>query len=189
MLKGIKSSEAAEALGVGYNALNTWERGFKNPTIENLEKMADIYGVSVDYLLGRDFVNQETSFLPISPNALPALHGMPAWSAQLGWVIIDAINRQIVTVNAEKIPFENVQSLYMKPDYFSYSDVLPVTPIKYDNLNQYDEVLVEPVSTDQNLRKQLRGRYRVKSGYVENSIGNRFFFDTYELQWLAFEIK
>lgn len=60
-------------------------------------------------------------------------------------------------------------------------------PISKDELTAFDEVLVEPISVDQELRRQLRGYYRVKNGFVENSMGNRFFFDTYGFQWLAFE--
>ena len=34
--------------------MSNWENGKTNPTHENLARLADLYQVSVDYLLGRD---------------------------------------------------------------------------------------------------------------------------------------
>lgn len=39
--------------GVAAPSVANWERGKTNPTHENIVKLADLYGVSVDYLLGR----------------------------------------------------------------------------------------------------------------------------------------
>lgn len=43
----------AITLGVAPPSVANWERGKTNPTHENTMKLADLYGVSVDYLLGR----------------------------------------------------------------------------------------------------------------------------------------
>ena len=43
----------AISLGVSAPSVANWERGKTNPTHENIVKLADLYGVSVDYLLGR----------------------------------------------------------------------------------------------------------------------------------------
>ena len=43
----------AISLGVAAPSVANWERGKTNPTHENIVKLADLYGVSVDYLLGR----------------------------------------------------------------------------------------------------------------------------------------
>ena len=45
--------EIAEQLGVSQNTYSQYEIGVLNYPIEALEKLADFYGVSVDYLLGR----------------------------------------------------------------------------------------------------------------------------------------
>ena len=43
----------AITLGVKPPSVSNWERGTTNPTQENMIKLADLYGVSVDYLMGR----------------------------------------------------------------------------------------------------------------------------------------
>ena len=52
-LKKLKAIEAAELLGISQPTLSAWETGNKVPSVEGLEKMADLYGVTTDFLLGR----------------------------------------------------------------------------------------------------------------------------------------
>lgn len=183
LLKGFTIMDCAEKLGVGKPTLSAWERGAKNPTLENLEAMADLYDVSVDYLLGRIAPDANT-IAPISKDMLPALHGRPVWSNEFGWCIVDNIHGSLFCVNG-KVPLADAL-LYLAPDMFAQSPAL-TKPILKNELDAFDEVIIEPISPDQKIRQQLRGYYRVKNGYVENSTGNRFFFDTYGFQWLAFE--
>lgn len=184
LLKGCKLIDCAEKLGVGQPTLSAWERGTKNPTLENLEAMADLYNVSVDYLLGRITPDMDNA-KPISKDMLPALHGRPVWCYVLGWCIVDNINGCLLGVN-EKIPVGEIESIYLAPDRLAQSPTL-TKPISRNDLTSFDEVIVEPISTDNDLKHQLRGYYRVKNGYVENAMGNRFFFDSYGFQWFAFE--
>ena len=44
--------ELAKRLGIWQSSYADWERGKKNPTQENLVKLAQILNVSVDYLVG-----------------------------------------------------------------------------------------------------------------------------------------
>ena len=50
----LKLNEAADKLGVSQPTLSSWESGRKTPTVDNLIKMADLYGVTTDFLLGRN---------------------------------------------------------------------------------------------------------------------------------------
>lgn len=43
----------ALTLGIAAPSVANWERGKTNPSHENIVKLADLYGVSIDYLLGR----------------------------------------------------------------------------------------------------------------------------------------
>ena len=43
----------ALTLGIAAPSVANWERGKTNPSHDNIVKLADLYGVSVDYLLGR----------------------------------------------------------------------------------------------------------------------------------------
>lgn len=45
-------NEVADALGVAQNTYSQWENGITEPSIEMLMKIADRYGVSVDYVIG-----------------------------------------------------------------------------------------------------------------------------------------
>lgn len=41
-------------IGVAQNTISNWETEKREPDNESLKKMADYFGVSVDYILGRD---------------------------------------------------------------------------------------------------------------------------------------
>ena len=49
--KKMTQSEVAEILNVSFQAVSLWERGETTPEIEKLTEIADLYGVSIDWLL------------------------------------------------------------------------------------------------------------------------------------------
>lgn len=51
--KSMTQSEIAQRLGVTQQAYQCYESGRRQPSIETLILIADIYGVSLDYLVGR----------------------------------------------------------------------------------------------------------------------------------------
>lgn len=55
--KGLKQSELAELLNVTQGALSGWETGRYDIGNSDLIKIADYFGVTVDYLLGREDKN------------------------------------------------------------------------------------------------------------------------------------
>lgn len=50
----------ADALMVSKGAVASWESGARKPDIDTVCKLADFYGVSTDYLLGRIEIKKET---------------------------------------------------------------------------------------------------------------------------------
>lgn len=52
-LYGYSKRNLASKLGISHTAYLRYEKGTSEPTQENLVKLADIFDVSVDYLLGR----------------------------------------------------------------------------------------------------------------------------------------
>lgn len=50
----VKQLQVAERIGVQKSTMSGYERGSSTPSPEILMKLADIYGVSVDYLLGAE---------------------------------------------------------------------------------------------------------------------------------------
>jgi len=49
----MKQSEIAEYLGIQQTVYSRYERGFQSIPVEHLIKLADLYKVSTDYILGR----------------------------------------------------------------------------------------------------------------------------------------
>lgn len=47
---GVKSSDVAKATGISNMTLSDWKRGKSVPKIDKLQKIADYFGVTIDYL-------------------------------------------------------------------------------------------------------------------------------------------
>lgn len=52
--KGVTGEFVANAVGLSESAYRNYERGVREPNFETLSKLADFYGVTTDYLLGRE---------------------------------------------------------------------------------------------------------------------------------------
>lgn len=96
LINKLKMTEAAEKLGISQPTLSAWEGERKSPSIDGLEKMADLYGVTTDFLLGRSEQGISVQSAPIAPETLPIFHGKPVWSAEYGWMLVDAGNRTLM---------------------------------------------------------------------------------------------
>lgn len=57
--KGYTQEEIANKLNVSRQAVSRWETGKSCPDIENLALLGEIYGVSVDELLGKEKTDKE----------------------------------------------------------------------------------------------------------------------------------
>jgi len=51
--RGLLQKDIANTIGISLRAYQYYERGERTPDIEILEKLADYFQVSTDYLLGR----------------------------------------------------------------------------------------------------------------------------------------
>lgn len=49
---GVTRYQVSKATGVPQSSLSDWSKGKSKPKYENMKKLADYFGVSVDYLLG-----------------------------------------------------------------------------------------------------------------------------------------
>lgn len=65
--KGVSQDQAAESCGISRIALARYETGTRAPRAEMVSRLADYYGVTVDYLLGRD-----DPPAPLEPKEAPA---------------------------------------------------------------------------------------------------------------------
>ena len=52
--RDVKQKEVAALLGIQQTVYSRYERGFQTIPLEHLVKLADFYGVSLDYILERE---------------------------------------------------------------------------------------------------------------------------------------
>ena len=186
-MRGLTSTAAAKEMNISNPTINAWEAGRKTPSIESLEKMADLYQVTTDYLLGRPEPFSSNPTTEISPDLIKIFDGKPVWSDRFGWVLVNGTDCMVIKKDGSKATFEIAVPLRAAPSHFTTPGLPETNPIPLNELSKHEQVWVEPISPDSQLRNELRGWYKVKSIYVENSIGNRFLYDNYGAKWLAFE--
>ncbi len=189
LLNNMKVAEAIEKLDISQPTLSAWEGERKSPSVDALENMAELYGVSTDYLLGRSDIRTKEPTCDISTEQLYVMNGKPVWSAQYGWMLVHASEQVLLLSNGTSIPFRDVGLIYTTPLPFTESSTPAHPPLKKSDLSAYDELWVEPISSDPRLRDELRGCYRLKDRFVENEFGTRFYLDCYGSKWLAFETE
>lgn len=64
--RGYTGQEVADAIGISYKVYQTYESGARNAGLPVVEKLADFYGVTTDYLLGREAAVNPLAMLNIS---------------------------------------------------------------------------------------------------------------------------
>lgn len=183
---GMTAIAAAREMGISNPTINAWEAGRKTPSIEGLEKMADLYQVTTDYLLGRPEPFSSDPSTELSPDLIKIFDGRPAWSDRFGWVLVNGPDCMVTKNDGTKVTLDVAAPLRAAPSHFTTPGLPETNPIPLNELSHHERVWVEPISSDVQLRNELRGWYQAKGIYVENSSGNRFMYDSYESKWLAF---
>ena len=51
--EGLTQQEVADKIGINRGSYSNWEKGKREPSFENLIKLANILNTTTDYLLGR----------------------------------------------------------------------------------------------------------------------------------------
>lgn len=178
-MKKITLTAAARELGVTQPALSSWESERKAPSVEAVIRMSKFYGVTTDFLLG---LSQEADprkdwLAPIDPSLIPVLHETPVFSPTHGWAFVDCgLPANYILRMAETLPASNLNELYIMAPVLMCPSVPNNPALAKAELQEYDEVWVEPISTDRMLQQELRGWYRVKKHYVENTVGAEILF-------------
>lgn len=179
----IKLNDAAEKLDVSQPALSSWESERRAPSLEALEKMADLYHVTTDYLLGR---NEPISNAPLSDELAMLMNGQPLWSSTYGWGLVQSTGRKLLLADGVSIPISDAGELYMISAASAIHSFSSEAPLAAEDLTPDTTVWLEPISDDTYLREELRGWYRICGHFAENQNGNRFPLNTYRIKWLAF---
>lgn len=185
LMRKMKMVDAAAMLGVSQPTLSAWETERKSPNPDNLVALADLYKVTVDYLLGRDTMDGSLPDTVIPRQCIPFYHGKPVWSERYGWGIVNAAEQLLLFVD-KQLPLADVGTVYRFPAPYSESDLPAEEPLDLTEIDLRQKIWVEPISEDRQLREELRGWYTVRDRYVENEFGQRFYMDTYGAKWLGF---
>lgn len=62
---GVSAYKVAKETGVTQSTLSDWKRGRSTPKSENMKKLADYFGVSIDYLMtGKEETEKEPQLKP-----------------------------------------------------------------------------------------------------------------------------
>ena len=57
-VNNITQAELAQQMNVSLTTVSNWETGFSKPDVEQLKRLAEIFNVSTDYLLGINYNKQ-----------------------------------------------------------------------------------------------------------------------------------
>lgn len=107
--KGLLQKEVAQKIGVSPQSYSFYENWINKPDPETLIKLADIFEVSIDYLLGRtdDFGSVIAS--PTAPNLseedkklLSAFHGLDRELQELLWDMIRTWQKNATAFSPQK---------------------------------------------------------------------------------------
>lgn len=68
--------QLAKKLNIGTSTLGMWETDKRRPSTEALVKLADLFGTSTDYLLGRTAVKSRPDDPALEPRAAHRIQGL-----------------------------------------------------------------------------------------------------------------
>lgn len=84
--RGITQKYVALTLGVKAPSVSAWETGKTFPSAENLAALSELYGVSIDYLMGKD---------PSPTQGFVEIPGKPETN-DIRHMIVDELDRQLL---------------------------------------------------------------------------------------------
>lgn len=73
--KGFKQEYLANLLNIKRQTYSAWERDVSSPDVNTVNQLAELYGVSIDFLLGREHESSDTpvNIFPLRTKAVPLL--------------------------------------------------------------------------------------------------------------------
>lgn len=96
----LNQATLAEALGMSQATITSWENGKRIPDIEMLVKLADYFGVTTDYLLGR--TPMEIEVIHDDPPPLPPEQIEMVFAPEENAPTADELERRIIEIMAKE---------------------------------------------------------------------------------------
>ena len=106
-----------------------------------------------------------------------------------GWALVNGIKQVFIYVDGSREAVDENLECYFAPPAYTELASRTGQPLTWEELPMQECVWLEPISVDQKLCAQLRGRYRIIGKFAENAYGNRFHFNRYGADWLALAVK
>lgn len=174
----LTQEEFAQKIGYTRTAISAWEIGRNEPSNADTVKIADFFGVSTDFLLGKTDVrnnnidNNEKHFY-MCPVYGQISAGQPNWAEEciegrlpLDYEMMNIVNPEehfFLRVNGEsmnKIVKNGAFALIHKQDMVENGEIAVVLVNGYDATlkkftQQGDLIILEPQSNDENFKTQV----------------------------------
>ena len=108
--KGLTQKECADMLGISLRAWQTYEQGVSEPKHDLLCKIADIFNVTLDYLLGREPAPNPFADLGLSiASEQEMLAQYMSFPEEVRAILMDAIVKLAESVKPEEYPSEIIE--------------------------------------------------------------------------------
>ncbi|MEN6463447.1 MAG: helix-turn-helix domain-containing protein [Syntrophomonas sp.] len=92
--KGFSQKFVAESLGITNSSLSNYERGERDPDTSILNRLADLYEVTMDYLFGRNYVDVKVN---VDPDKIKDLSDVDKLAEELIQSLNKALTDGVIT--------------------------------------------------------------------------------------------
>lgn len=156
--KGLSQKDIAEHLGITRQAVAFYELGKREPDYQILRKLADYFGVSIDYLLGR-VICKDVNALTIGKNIELIMEGKSIEefskdiSRKTGTVMFEEVLE--IYLKGEKVP--NTGTLKILAKYAGVKDSFFYVHNTYDTYQQEKEVCRNEAEMSDLLNRHVKG--------------------------------
>lgn len=184
---GLTLQELSSLVGLGVSTLSGYEKekgekGFRNPKIENWQRLADYFGVTVGYLQGKGVTPDEMLNFIVDMLGIIRERINPVTKEKIDIYDILYILEKFISDKAKK-EISVVFPLSSYPDEYKYTYV-PMQDIREDGIqsiyihnelyeDEFFAVLVENIYTRKILKKEFRKNIPLLKDYA--------FLETFEL--------
>lgn len=151
--RGLRASDVSKATGIASGVLTDWKKGRYTPKIDKMQKIADFFGVSVNYLQGID--NTEKDFNETFFNKT----AFESYLNQIGWKVsrtkceegmpCNKCGKELVLSDAEKelYPFGKTEKIceqcQKEKNHYIISNGTVSANVPDDDFNEFEKKIRE----------------------------------------------
>lgn len=144
---GVRDSDVAKNTGIPQSTFSDWKKGKSSPKHEKLQKIADYFGVSLEYLLGNSYIEnmgpiikEEREQQGFSQEELAEQAGISAHSLDRYELLDEPIREDILNDIADALGTSVLEMMY---DHGMYDEQIPEyfdgDVVKYEEFKKAQE--------------------------------------------------